>query len=558
MNFQASLRSCITHVLGALLAGLLLLTVELQGSLRVDQDLIKAQILLVTLGAMLASSYSGNERRRTQFLCVWALIGLTVSAFWLENRRDLNRFYGQHKITRIWNVFHYYLGAKYFDELGYEDLYNCIYFAEAELGSRFHNHVTVRDLTTLGMISRGEAVVRGRRCVEERFTEERWKDFHRDWRVLRKHASTNKWSRMLQDRGYNPTPFWTVIGTQLANAVDLSDFPQILWMGSLDWILIALTFVVLAWAFGITMALACSILFTIHFVNDDRLIGGILQYDWWCAIMASMAFFHRRKMMLSGGLMAYATCARVFPGFLFLGPLLLYVVQFYHSRFYFTHCRPGAFSGQFLRRFILSFVVSCAVLFMVGCGTARGVGAWNDFRAKISTHSGNQIYSARRIGLKMAFAHNYSVYERPHGEEKVDVFKAQRLQFFLVALSISTVAALACTRTQGVHIFIPALSFIFAPLILSRYYWSILVIMVLAIRRDAKPILRIAVALALAIVFIGHYLYEAFAESPYHSFLCVNLALCVLLPMLSVICIRSNDSITSQESPTTSLNLSGV
>ncbi len=537
MNSKAYLRCSITHVLGALLAGLLLATVEWQGSLRVNQDLIKAQILLVTLGALLAHSYSGKEQRRTHFFCIWAMIGLAASALWLENRRDLNRFYGQHKISRIWNVFHYYMGAKYFNELGYEDLYNCIYVAEADLGNRFRKHTTVRDLTTLNMISRETAVIRGQTCVDERFTKERWAEFRRDWGVLRKHASAKKWSRMLQDRGYNPTPFWTVIGTQLTHAVDLTDFRQILWMGTLDWILITLTIAGLTWAFGVLSALACLVIFTIHFVNDDRLIGGILQYDWWCAIMMSLACYHRRKMSLAGCLLAYATCARVFPAFLILGPLLFYI----------SRRAVGAPPERFLGRFLTSFMISCLVFVLVGCGTARGVSAWNNFRAKISTHSGNQIYSARRVGLKMAFAHAYDKYERPHGEEKVDVFNAHRIYFFLAALLISTVAALACIRTPSVYVFIPALSFVFVPLILSRYYWSLLLIMVPLIRRDTHPALRIAVASGMAFVFVGHYLYEALADSPYHSYLWVNLALTLVLPTLSIVCIRINNPVAARK-----------
>ena len=36
--------------------------------------------------------------------------------------------------VHLWDMTHYYLGAKYFGELGYDGLYECIAVADAESG----------------------------------------------------------------------------------------------------------------------------------------------------------------------------------------------------------------------------------------------------------------------------------------------------------------------------------------------------------------------------------------------------------------------------------------
>ena len=53
-----------------------------------------------------------------------------------------------------WGVFHYYLGAKYFSELGYSNLYPCVLEADAESGGHWKYVVGARDMETYRLVPR--------------------------------------------------------------------------------------------------------------------------------------------------------------------------------------------------------------------------------------------------------------------------------------------------------------------------------------------------------------------------------------------------------------------
>ena len=50
--------------------------------------------------------------------------------------------------VRAWNVYHYYLGSKYFPELGYWELYDCT--AQVMSPKELRDHKTIRELRTYG------------------------------------------------------------------------------------------------------------------------------------------------------------------------------------------------------------------------------------------------------------------------------------------------------------------------------------------------------------------------------------------------------------------------
>ena len=118
------------------------------------------------------------------------------------------------------DTFHYYLGAKYFPELGYTRLYECVAVADAEAGSRRRGRCAARCATsrrnelttTAAAIAAPGALHRallagalGRLPARRRLP-------------ARPRARRAAGSSFQQDHGYNATPAWT-----LRSAIALTD-----------------------------------------------------------------------------------------------------------------------------------------------------------------------------------------------------------------------------------------------------------------------------------------------------------------------------------------------
>ena len=61
-----------------------------------------------------------------------------------------------------WNIFHYTLGTKYFDELGYFDFYEGVLLADADGDKVWRSSDSTRDLNTYRSISVGKALKNAR------------------------------------------------------------------------------------------------------------------------------------------------------------------------------------------------------------------------------------------------------------------------------------------------------------------------------------------------------------------------------------------------------------
>jgi hypothetical protein len=80
------------------------------------------------------------------------------------------------KPTAHWGIFHYYLGAKYFSEIGYFNLYTCAIEADDEAGRYWFQIAGARDMETYQLFLRSSLPP----CPRTNFTTERWKEFSQD------------------------------------------------------------------------------------------------------------------------------------------------------------------------------------------------------------------------------------------------------------------------------------------------------------------------------------------------------------------------------------------
>lgn len=219
--------------------------------------------------------------------------------------------------------FHYYLGSKYFSELGYFGLYECSLYSLTERGRPPVRGADARVRNLRNMKTERVNVITqmGADCPE-RFSKERWVSFGDEVEFF-----STKWPKHLGnatflDHGYHPSPAWTLIGGSISNFSDLSDSRSAYILSRLDRILIGGVLLALYWAFGLeTTALVAlfwgtGLLWRYTWVGD-----AFLRHLWWLTAMIGVIALKRGFSASAGSALTLSTLFRIFPGALGLGYL---------------------------------------------------------------------------------------------------------------------------------------------------------------------------------------------------------------------------------------------
>lgn len=218
-----------------------------------------------------------------------------------------------------WEAFHYYVGAKYFPELGYDGLYECVALADAEAGLQAQvRERRIRDLRTNRITLADDALARPERC-RGRFTPERWAAFGSDVAVFRRELGPEAWERAQMDHGYNATPAWTLLGRPLATLVPASG-TGITALAAIDGVLILLGFWLVARSFGLEAACVAALYFGLNAFSRYAWTGGaFLRYDWLFLAVAGVCALKSGRPLLAGFALAYSALLRLFPAALLAG-----------------------------------------------------------------------------------------------------------------------------------------------------------------------------------------------------------------------------------------------
>ncbi len=217
--------------------------------------------------------------------------------------------------VHVWDTYHYVMGAKYFPELGYEKLYDCAAVANTENGRRDEVvRQTITDLRTNVIIKTDEILAHPERCKES-FSPARWELFRKDIAAFRSFVGEPRWRDIHLDHGYNATPVWTLAGYALTNSGGPVTMAQLTKLNVIDPIYLALTLVMIWWAFGPRAFAIAAIVLGCHFPNRYYWTGGaFLRHDWIFYFVASIALLKKDKPALAGAAFAYTVLLRLFPG----------------------------------------------------------------------------------------------------------------------------------------------------------------------------------------------------------------------------------------------------
>ncbi len=428
---------------------------------RCSKNTVKIGIAFYTAALLIAGWLVAKKRWQIQWAINGLLALLLLAAFHAESYRDTRELL-QGKFIQAWNVYHYYFGSKYFDEMDRKLQYAYTLKADEET-THFLDQVTmVNDLYEYKVRPRAESM----KYIEGRndFSPERWEEFKADLVFFEPFQSFSQWQKMLTDHGYNGTPFWNTIGSFLANHFPLQNYWSRLFVLGLDQIMLLITFIVVAIVFGPRWGIVSAIFFLIITLNDNYTVAGFIRYDWYCATVISFCLFHRGRYLAAAPFLAYAAMTRIFPIFLLAGPGLLWVVDWIKTR---------KMDRKLLAMFLF-FGAWCLLFFYMGTWNRRGFSAWTDFYTDIRFHTAKHYLGPKRIGLKHMFIDDLSTPRIAQGDPRGKSFEKQKAlyrfsQFALLALFLAAVM-----RRNRDDAFLLSYMFIFTILVLSRYYWALI------------------------------------------------------------------------------------
>jgi hypothetical protein len=283
-----------------------------------------AKLALASLGALLLAWQAWLDRRERP-AAARVVVDRGLAALGVLGLLAYVNFGRVHegRLVHVWDTYHYYVGAKYFPELGYDLLYGCTAVADAEAGLR-HDVATrtMTDLSTNLQVRTFDFLIHPERCLE-RFSPPRWAEFQRDVAYFRDRVSKATWRRIQRDHGYNATPVGNAVGHLLANLAPASDL-SITCLVLLDPALLAAGLLLLAWAFGWrASALAALMLGTFQPAQFHWTGGSFLRFDWVFCMLAGISALKKERPFLGGAVLACAALLRLFPAALLVGPALV-------------------------------------------------------------------------------------------------------------------------------------------------------------------------------------------------------------------------------------------
>jgi hypothetical protein len=318
---------------------------------------------------------------------------------------------------------HYYVGAKYFRELGYLGLYDCIALADREIADedRHPPRVSgwVRDLGDVLTDKTFEQSLADCRTEQRpRFTDARWASFKGDVRELARLVDDGAWPGVIFDAGFNPPPSLIVVSSAFTNLVPIrsGSTPTFLIATGFDLVLLVACFVVLARSFGLTMASTALLFFGATFVSHYSWNGGsVMRFTWLASIVFALAALKGRRWALAGALFGAATCDRIFPAAFAVFAMIPIAVR----------ARRSLAERATLKRFAVGYGASIA-LFVVASVLLFGASSWRTFFERVGRHG--DVYYVMHIGLKKVLTfRDWVPSQNFHGHEGLVRFREWNL-----------------------------------------------------------------------------------------------------------------------------------
>jgi hypothetical protein len=272
-----------------------------------------AALAMVLVSVLARAAVSGQQRLHRA-----ALVGITLGSVYA-----LVHFNPQGSLVLLHDQFHYFLGAKYFQELGYTRLYHCAAIAEMDNGrGELIAQQRIRDLMTNRLVP-GDALLADPHSCRSAFSARRWEAFRSDVAYFRTHTSAHGAQNYLKDHGYNASPAWTALNRAMIASRPASN-TTVRWLSSIDVALLLGMFALLVWAFGAETAVLAALLWgtsSIWMYEGQGGIGSFGRLYWVFAVLAAVCLSKKGWSGVAGFSLAVAVMDRLFPVAFLFGPI---------------------------------------------------------------------------------------------------------------------------------------------------------------------------------------------------------------------------------------------
>lgn len=348
-----------------------------------------------------------------------------------------------------YDLMHYYVAPKYFDELGYFDLLPALIIADSETG-RHCARKTIeylhqeRDDYEKKPISYALSL---RDDVKSKFTPERWAQFVHDTMYLQrvvKPMHCKLWRQLLLDHGFNGTPVWVLIARPIAKVIPVEQMRLIVTL-DVFWLIGALF--AISWAFGPRTAAFAWIFLTVSYSIRWPTVGwAMLRYDWISSIVIGLCMLKKRKYMGSGAFFAFATLLRYFP----IIWLFAIVAKGVHALF--TN-RSVPLSRIWLRvpkkYYQMAFGFFAVVLTLVPISMViDGAEAHKQSLENIAAHVQPHNLSSRRMGLSIAAVYRGELELKWISDEKKEMVANMEAPLRLISFGLILLLGLFMSRLK--------------------------------------------------------------------------------------------------------------
>lgn len=302
-------------------------------------DVIKGAIAAASAGCVFYERYRVIQKRpiaERWKKVIGISLGIAAIAVYF------NGFYSPYpKFFHRWDQFHYYMGAKYFKEMGYDGLYKCALIATDEMGvisyteddgrsykadlakEARHPDRKIRNLGGDNLLKPAQQFLEHPEECKASFPPARWEAFKEDVKFFRVVSGKGYWDDMLKDHGYNPPPVWTIMGRFFAE-LHPATVRYCQFLASLDIFYTIGMFAMLWWAFGWRVFAVAAIFYGCeHTATSYWTFGAFLRQDWLFFLVASVCLLRKQYPKLAGAAVVYAGLLRIFPGLVVIGLLIV-------------------------------------------------------------------------------------------------------------------------------------------------------------------------------------------------------------------------------------------
>lgn len=433
-------------------------------------------------------------------------------------------------------MFHYYVGPKYFQELGYFELYNAVIVADSELGNDFAPMPFYNDLRTYKNVKRDVALKSAER-IKGLFSAERWDAFKHDIAFFKSKINKPGSPNMifvLMDHGYNGSPVSTFLLGTITNLVPVEQ------LGGLVLIDVALVLAMIALVFR-SFGFECGALFSVYFFTSllsgqEFLSGSLLRYDWLLYIVVAVCLLDRGRYAGAAFFLTLSAMLRLFPALLFCGVGVSL----------FQKLRAARRVDKQSARFTLTAALSALALFLLPATTlGSATQPWREFYEKISLHGGGvyvnhlgfagvALFEPSQLSLESfatAFrSPNPDIVRHWQEVKQHELHNKRPLMVFAALAVLASVSVLIWRRREDEsHSVLWPLFLVYATSYVSSYYYTFLCLFVLLFfrRPDARSSF-VPVSLLLALNMAA-LITDACKPSPivFYTLLNVYLFLCL-------------------------------